>query len=120
MAELDNLLLTAGHDWERIKAPITLGIGQGSEKYMTLNGKEVNVKPGDMFIADTAGILSSIINGPDQRTNITPNTQRAFFTVYAPPGIGEPAVRKHLQDIQAYVLLIAPEAEVETFEIHCA
>jgi DNA/RNA-binding domain of Phe-tRNA-synthetase-like protein len=120
MAELDNLLLTAGHDLDHVKPPLRLDIGKGDEKYITLNRREVVIKPGDMFIADSAGILSSIIGGPDQRTRITSATQHALFTVYAPPGIGEAAVRKHLQDIQAYVLLIAPQAEVEALEIHCA
>ena len=120
MAELDNLLLTAGHDWDRIKLPLCLDIGKGDEKYVALNGREVAVKSGDMFIADSTGVISSIIGGPDQRTRITSATQCALFTVYAPPGIGAAAVRKHLQDIRAYVLIIAPRAEVEALEIHCA
>lgn len=120
MAELDNLLLTAGHDWDHVKPPLRLDIGKGAEKYVTLNGREVVLKPGDMFIADSTGVISSIMGGPDQRTRITSATQRVLFTVYAPPGIGEAAVRKHLQDIQAYVLIIAPPAEVEALEIHCA
>ncbi len=120
MAELDNLLLTAGHDWDRIKLPLCLDIGKGDEKYVALNGREVAVKSGDMFIADSTGVISSIIGGPDQRTRITSATQCALFTVYAPPGIGEAAVRKHLLDIRAYVLLLAPRAEAEALEIHCA
>jgi DNA/RNA-binding domain of Phe-tRNA-synthetase-like protein len=120
MAELDNLLLTAGHDLDHVKPPLCLDIGKGDERYIALNGLEVVVKPGDMFIADSTGVISSIIGGPDQRTRITSATQRALFTVYAPPGIGEAAVRKHLRDIQTYVLLIAPQAEVEALEIHCA
>jgi DNA/RNA-binding domain of Phe-tRNA-synthetase-like protein len=72
----------------------------------------------DMFIADTQGIISTVLYGPDRRTRITSKTERVFFTVYAPPGIGEQVVYEHLQDIQANVLLIAPEAEVELMEVY--
>jgi DNA/RNA-binding domain of Phe-tRNA-synthetase-like protein len=120
MAELDNLLLTAGHDGEAVKPPLTLDIGKGDETYTALNGQATFVKTGDMFIADSAGVISSIIGGPDQRTRITSATRHALFTVYAPPGIGEVYVKKHLQDIRDNILLIAPGAEVEALEIHCA
>jgi hypothetical protein len=41
-----------------------------------------------------------------------------LFAVYAPPGIGEQAVYQHLQDIQANVMLVAPEAEVESLTVY--
>ena len=71
-----------------------------------------------MFIADAEGVTSSIIYGPDQRTRITPATRNALFTVYAPPGIKPAAVRQHLEDIRAYVRLIAPEATVEALKVY--
>jgi DNA/RNA-binding domain of Phe-tRNA-synthetase-like protein len=120
MAELDNLLLTAGHDGEAVNPPLTLDIGKGDETYTALNGQATFVKTGDMFIADSASVISSIIGGPDQRTRITSATRHVLFTVYAPPGIGEVNVKKHLQDIRDNILLIAPGAEVEALEIHCA
>jgi DNA/RNA-binding domain of Phe-tRNA-synthetase-like protein len=72
----------------------------------------------DMFIADAEGIISTVVYCPDHRTRITSKTNRAFFTVYAPPGIGEKAVDDHLRDIQTNVLLITPEAEVEFMEVY--
>jgi hypothetical protein len=44
------------------------------------------------MISDGIGIISNIIYGPDQRTQITANTHNAIFTVYAPDGIGEQSV----------------------------
>jgi len=76
------------------------------------------MKPGDMMIADSRGIISSVIYGPDQRTRITPKTTRVLFTAYVPPGIGKGEVRAHLEDIQANVLVVSPRASTETFEIH--
>jgi DNA/RNA-binding domain of Phe-tRNA-synthetase-like protein len=120
MAELKNLLLTAGHDLEAVQKPVGINVAEGSESYTRLGGREQGLKSGDMMIADAQGVISSVLYGPDDRTRITPETGRVLFTVYAPPGIGEEAVRQHLEDIRAYVLLIAPEAEVEALEVYGA
>jgi DNA/RNA-binding domain of Phe-tRNA-synthetase-like protein len=118
MAELENLLLTAGHDWEVLERPVLIDVAEGHERYVRLNGKEQQLKPGDMMIADGEGIISSILYGPDHRTRITSGTKHVLFTVYAPPGVGDTAVREHLEGIRENVLLIAPEAEVEVLEIY--
>ena len=113
MAELKNLLLTAGHDLEAIRTPIRLEISKGGERYLGLNRQEQELKSGDMMMVDGQGIISSVLYGPDCRTQITPATKHVLFAVYAPPGIGEQEVYQHLQDLRYNVLLVAPEAEVE-------
>jgi DNA/RNA-binding domain of Phe-tRNA-synthetase-like protein len=118
MAEVKNLLLTAGHDLETIQAPVRLDVADGSERYTLLNGQEKVLKPGDMMMADGQGVISSVIYGPDRRTQITLATRHVFFAVYAPAGIGEQAVYQHLQDIQANVALVAPDAEVEALQVY--
>ena len=118
MAELKNLLLTAGHDLEAVQKPVRLDVAEGSERYIRLNGQEQELKPGDMMIADAEGVISCVLYGPDRRTRITPETRQVLFTVYAPAGIGEQAVYDHLQDIQANVLLVAPEANTELLEVY--
>jgi len=120
MAELKNQLLTAGHDLEALREPLRLDVATGDERYTLLNGKEETLKAGDMFIADAEGVTSSILYGPDYRTRITPDTHTALFTVYAPPRIEPAAVRQHLEDIRAYVMLIAPEAAVEVRKVYGA
>jgi DNA/RNA-binding domain of Phe-tRNA-synthetase-like protein len=110
MAELKNMLLTAGHDLDKVAKPLTLDVSLGGENYQGIRGKEETLKPGDMMISDGAGVISSVIYGPDARTRIEPDTTSALFTVYAPAGIGEAAVAAHLKDIEDYVRLIAPAA----------
>ena len=117
-AELKNMLLTAGHDLDIAEPPITLDVAQGSERYVRINGQEQELKAGDMYIADSQGVLSAVIYGPDRRTRIRPDTRRVLFTVYAPPGIEAEAVRQHLQDMEGYVRLIAPQAETELFQVN--
>ncbi|MBL7202494.1 MAG: hypothetical protein ISS56_20355 [Anaerolineae bacterium] len=118
MAELKNGLLTAGHDLERVRAPVRVDVAGESEQYTRLNGQDQTLKAGDMMIADAEGILSSIIYGPDRRTCINPQTRRVLFTVYAPPGIEQEAVTRHLGDIRDNVLLFAPQAEVVLLRVY--
>ena len=120
IAELKNMLLTAGHDQDSIKGRITLQVSKGTEIYIRINGQEQKLKAGDMMIADEQSVISNVIYGPDRRTMITPKTRNALFTVYGAPGIGELEIRNHLEDIAAHVRLIAPDACVEALEIHAA
>ena len=118
MAEVKNLLLTAGHDWAAIQPPLRIDVATGSEQYVLINGQEQATKPGDMLMADAQGVISSVIYGPDQRTRITAATRQVLFVVYAPVGIGEQAVRQHLEDIRTNVVLAAPEAAVESLDAY--
>jgi len=118
MAEMQDMLLTAGHDLDVLQLPLTLDVATGSERYTLLRGEEQVLKPGDMMISDQTGVISSIVYGPDRRTQITPNTQNVIFTVYAPPGIDEQKVIEHLQHIRDYVLVFAPQAQVELLKVY--
>lgn len=120
MSELKNLLLTAGHDGDSLVLPLRLEVATGDERYTLYNGQEQALKPGDMYIADGQGVISSVIYGPDQRTRIHSETQRAVFTVYAPPGIGEGAVWEHLRDMEANLHLVAPRAKTEMMDVYAA
>ena len=116
MAELKNQLLTAGHDMDVVRAPVGIDAATGEETYVRLNGQEQTLKENDMKISDAEGVISSIVYGPDRRTQIRSSTQRVLFTVYAPPGIEPSWVDAHLADIQANVLLLAPESEIEVMK----
>jgi DNA/RNA-binding domain of Phe-tRNA-synthetase-like protein len=75
MAEVKNLLLTAGHDFDQLDLPVTLSVASGSERYTLLHGQEQVLKAGDMFMADRSGAISSIVYGPDRRTQIRAETR---------------------------------------------
>ncbi len=120
MAELKNQLLTAGHDLETIQMPVRLDVSNGSERYTLLSGQEQELKPGDMFIADAAGVISSVLYGPDSRTHIRPETTHVLFGVYAPPGISRDAVSQHLDDIRNNVQMVAPQSQIELSAVYGA
>lgn len=117
MAELKNQMLTAGHDLDVLEMPVGVDVAKGDEQYTRINGQDQQMKPRDMMISDARGIISSVVYGPDQRTRITPKTTRVLFTVYAPPGIETEAVRLHLEDIRANVLVVSPDARTEALEV---
>lgn len=118
MAELSNLLLTAGHDLDTVEPPMGVRIADGSERYIRINGQEQELKAGDMYIADQGGVMSSVIYGPDLRTQIQPNTRRVIYTTYAMPGIDPDTVYDHMADIEDLVRLFSPRARVEHLEVY--
>lgn len=118
MAEINSGLLTAGHDLDLVHDPITLDVAHGDERYVLLNGREQGLKPGDMIMTDTQGVICSVIYGLDQRTAIGPDTERVMFVVYAPKGIARDAVRGHLEEIQDNVLSVAPGALVDELHVY--
>ena len=118
MAEMKDLLLTAGHDLDVLHLPLTLDVATGTQRYTLLRGEEQVLKAGDMMISDQNGVISSILYGPDQRTQITSDTRNVIFTVYAPPGIDEQTVVGHLQGIRENVMVFAPQAQVELLEVY--
>jgi DNA/RNA-binding domain of Phe-tRNA-synthetase-like protein len=111
MAELKNLILTAGHDLTAVALPIRVDVTREEDRYVLMNGTERVLDAGDMMMVDGEDIISSVLQGPDRRTRITPATREVVFAVYAPAGVGDSAVRTHLEDIGANVLLVAQQAE---------
>lgn len=111
MAELKTQILTAGHDLDLVQGPLRLDAALGDEQFVRINGQQQQLKAGDMYIADTQGVLSSVIYGPDQRTRITAATTRVVFTVYGPPGVPNHLVYQHLGDIETYVRLFSLQAQ---------
>jgi DNA/RNA-binding domain of Phe-tRNA-synthetase-like protein len=111
MAELKNLILTAGHDLTAVALPIRVDVTREEDRYVLMNGTARVLDAGDMMMVDGEDIISSVLQGPDRRTRITPATREVVFAVYAPAGVGDSAVRTHLEDIAVNVLLVAQQAE---------
>ena len=120
MAELDTLLLTAGHDLDQISGQITLDSAAGDETYTLINGETATCKPGDMVTADELGVFCSIIYCQDQRTQITPGTDHVIYVVYVPPGIEPERIDKHLRDLESYVGIVFPQAQITYRELFFA
>ncbi|MBE9100357.1 phenylalanine--tRNA ligase beta subunit-related protein [Vacuolonema iberomarrocanum] len=119
-AELETLILTAGHDADLLVPPLIIDAAQGTESFVQMSGAEKTLKPNDAMMSDVKGIVCTIIYGQDQRTPISPSTCRALYVAYAPPGIATAMVQQQLDAIRDNVLLFAPNAQVEMMEIYSA
>ncbi len=120
LAELQDQLLTAGHDLASVRTPATVDVATGAERFLRINGQEQQLKAGDMMMVDGEGVISSVLYGPDYRTRILPETREGLFVTYGPPGVGEEAVLHHLETIRSNVLLISPEAETALLQTYRA
>jgi DNA/RNA-binding domain of Phe-tRNA-synthetase-like protein len=69
------------------------------------------------MMADQAGVISSVIYGPDQRTQISAATKNVLFAVYALAGIDTKTVQTHLQDIRDLVLIFSPQVKVQVLQV---
>lgn len=118
MAELKNMLLTAGHDLEKIKQPLILQESSGNESYVGINGKLAKTIPGDIMIMDGESVISSILKGPDSRTCIGAKTRQVLFTIYAPAGIDEKDIIRHMNDIESNVRIFSPDAETQVKDVY--
>jgi len=116
-AELETLILTAGHDADLLKAPITIDATQGNEQFIQMNGQIRTLRPNDMMMTDSLSVVCTVIYGQDKRTPISPETRRALYVAYAPPGVPKKSVQQQLDSIRNNIVLFAPEADVEMLEI---
>jgi DNA/RNA-binding domain of Phe-tRNA-synthetase-like protein len=120
MAEMNSFLLTAGHDLDKVRTPIELDIADGTESYSSLQGEVVTCKSGDMYMADSKGVICSIIRGQDRRTMITRETDHVLYVVYVPPGIPTISIEDHLVDLAENVTLVSPQAQIDFQRIYHA
>ena len=113
MAEVKNLLLTAGHDLDRLEMPLCIDVSTGTETYTRLDGQDQSLKPNDMMILDGRGVISCVVYGPDARTRITGDTRNALYAVYGPAGVAREDISRHFDDIRQGILLACPEAQFD-------
>lgn len=118
LAELKNMLLTAGHDLDELHLPIKLNLAQGTESFTGISGKQQFLAKNDMMLSDGNDIISSILNGPDYRTRITMNTKNVMYYTYAPSGIDDNIILSHLNDIKNYVSIFSPDSKTDLIKIY--
>lgn len=118
MAELKNRMLTAGHDLEKIKEPLTFATCSGTESYIGMNRKPISTIPGDKMITDGESVISSVLKGPDSRTCLNAKTRQVLYTVYAPQGIENESILSHLHDIESYVHSFSAAAHTQLIKLY--
>jgi DNA/RNA-binding domain of Phe-tRNA-synthetase-like protein len=113
MAEVETLVLTAGHDAARLTGSILMDVSRDGDHMTPMSGPARAIRAGDMIMRDADGICCSIIYGQDARSPIAATTTRILYVAYAPSGVPTDAVDGQLRRIEEHVRLFAGHAGVE-------
>ncbi len=113
MAEVETLILTAGHDSQKLRGPIVIDVSRESEQMTQMNGAPKAIRSGDMIMRDADGIGCSIIYGQDARSPISPKTSRVLYVAYAPAGVTADIVEGQLRLIEENLRLFSAHLAVE-------
>ncbi|MHB1317051.1 MAG: phenylalanine--tRNA ligase beta subunit-related protein [Anaerolineae bacterium] len=116
-AELDTLVLTAGHDVARLRPPVTIDVSRAADAMTLMNGTTREIYAGDMVMRDAEGIACSIIYGQDDRSPITAETTHVLYVSYAPPGVPGDLVETHLNRVADIVRGFSPDAVREQLRL---
>jgi DNA/RNA-binding domain of Phe-tRNA-synthetase-like protein len=117
MAEVETLVLTAGHDVARLEGEIVMDVSREGERMVQMNGTDKAILAGDMVMRDDKGICCSILYGQDNRSPITGETRGVLYVAYAPQGVGAGAVEAQLRQIETNVREFSPMARLEQMRL---
>jgi DNA/RNA-binding domain of Phe-tRNA-synthetase-like protein len=116
-AELETLILTAGHDVAQLEAPIVIDAAREGDEITQMNGTRKHVPAGDMLMRDAQGVACTILRGQDNRSSISKATTHVLYVSYVPDGVTEEQVRAQLDAMEKLVRLFTPECIVEQSQI---
>jgi DNA/RNA-binding domain of Phe-tRNA-synthetase-like protein len=112
VAELETLVLTAGHDAAKLREPLCIDLSREGDVIVQMNGTSKPIRVGDMVMRDADAVSCSILYGQDNRSPISRQTAHVLYVAYAPPGVSAAAVEAQLAGILANVRTFAPGCSV--------
>jgi DNA/RNA-binding domain of Phe-tRNA-synthetase-like protein len=113
MAEVESLVLTAGHDVKKLQGSAFMDVSREGDRMIQMNGAAKDIRAGDMIMKDSDGICCSIIYGQDNRSPISPETTHVLYVAYVPAGVPQENVDAQLSGIEKYIRLFSPSAALE-------
>ena len=116
-AEVDTLVLTAGHDVAKLVSPVIMDVSRAGDQITRMNGAPKDMDPGDMVMRDATGVVCSIIYGQDNVSPISSATTHVLYVTYAPAGVPSEMVETQLQKIEENVRVFCPSARVEQLNL---
>lgn len=117
LAEIKNLILTAGHDMDKMEFPLTVDTAKGGEAFCGITGCEQFLSKDDICLSDQSGIISSILNGPDSHSRIGEDTGKAMFFVYGTEGVSEQLILRHLNETGYFLSVYVPGVHIDQVRI---
>jgi DNA/RNA-binding domain of Phe-tRNA-synthetase-like protein len=116
-AEVETLVLTAGHDVAKLAGPVLMDLSHEGDELAQMKGGSKVILPGDMVMRDAQGLCCSIIYGQDNRSPISAATTHVFYVAYVPAGVPREAVEAQLTKMEENVRLFSPRVILEHREI---
>ena len=120
IAEVETLILTAGHDVAKLCGSISMDVSREGDQITQMNGTAKVIRAGDMIMKDANGICSSIIYGQDNRSPISSETTHVLYVAYAPAGVSAEVVNSQLVKIEENIRLFSPNSNVERCQLFSA
>ena len=117
IAEVDTFVLTAGHDVDKLVAPVLIDVSRPGDGMTQMNGQTRLIRPGDMVMRDSLGLCCSILYGQDNRSPITAQTRHVLYVSYVPPGVPAASIENHLRLIEQNIRLFSPRMQVEQCQL---
>jgi DNA/RNA-binding domain of Phe-tRNA-synthetase-like protein len=117
IAEVDTLVLTAGHDVAKLVSPVVMDVSQKGDQIIRMSGDAKLMEVGDMVMRDATGVVCSIIYGQDNVSPITSATAHVIYVAYAPVGVLPDAVEHHLRMIEENVRVFSPSIRTEQLRL---
>jgi DNA/RNA-binding domain of Phe-tRNA-synthetase-like protein len=119
-AEVETLVLTAGHDAAKLRGPVVIDVTRVGDQIVQMSGTAKALPAGDMVMRDAQGVCCTILYGQDDRSPISPVTTHVLFVSYAPAGVPVETVDDQLLKIEANIKLFSPAAVVEQHRLLAA
>jgi len=117
IAEVETLVLTAGHDVAKLCGSILIEVSREGDHITQMKGESKAIQAGDMIMKDGIGVCCSIIYGQDDRSPISSGTSRVLYVAYAPAGVSPKTVDSQLLRIEENIRLFSPTAIVERHQL---
>ena len=113
VSEVETMVLTAGHDVEKLRGDISIDVSRDGDQLTQMDGTPRAIRAGDMIMRDADGICCSILYGQDNRSPISVATTHVLYVAYAPVGVPAETVGAHLRAVEEHVRSFSPLAVTE-------
>jgi DNA/RNA-binding domain of Phe-tRNA-synthetase-like protein len=113
LTELKTRVLAGTHDADRVEGDIVFYTETEKVPFPSIHGSEGHSYPGDVTGRDDGGVIISMIAGADSRTCLQDDSSHVLYLIFGSPGMKAEAIGEYLDQLEEYVKVLAPAAEIE-------
>ena len=112
-AEMETLILTAGHDLAKLRAPLSIDVSHEGDVIPQTTGEPKTIRAGDMVMRQGSDVCCSILYGQEPHSLISAETSHVLYVAYVPPGVPAEIVEDQLRRIEENIRLFSPDIMIE-------